>query len=477
MNNLRRIAKNTALLFIAQVVTYILTFFYTIYIARFLGAEGFGILAFALAFAGIFSILADLGLNTLIVREVSRNKSFEKKILGNIVLIKIVFAIITFLAATMIINMMNYAENVINVVYIILIATLFFGISGIFNSIFQAHEKIIYMALGLIINSFLMFLGVLFALYYNFDVMGFAFIYLFSNGVFLVYSIIICLWKFFIPEIEFNWNFWKFTIKEAVPFGLTGISLMIYTYIDSVMLSLIHGNEVVGWYNAAYRLVIILMYVPGIINITIFPSMSKFYIYSKDLLQSMKEIYFKMMIIIGIPTAALVTILADEIILFIFGTEYLPSIIALQIIVWTIIFTFSGAAFIKLLEATNKQLIVTKISIICVIVNILLNLVLIPRFSYIGACISTVLTEMILVGSIILISYRIGYGIYSKKILFKILKVILSTLIMSGFILYFKRLTPIVIILAPLIYMFTLYFIRGIDEEDKEMFKEIVTKN
>lgn len=476
MSNLRRIAKNTALLFIAQVVTYILTFFYTIYIARFLGAEGFGILAFALAFAGIFSIFADLGLNTLIVREVSRNKSHEKKFLGNIVLIKIVFAITTFLAALMIINLMNYAENVINVVYIILLATLFFGISGIFNSIFQAHEKIKYMALGLIINSFLMFVGVLFALYYKFDVMGFAFIYLFANGIFLVYSIIICLWKFFIPEIEFNWNFWKFTIKEALPFGLTGISLMVYTYIDSVMLSLIHGNEVVGWYNAAYRLIIILMYVPGIINITIFPSMSKFYISSKDLLQSIKEKYFKMMIIIGIPTAAAVTILADQIILLIFGTNYLPSIIALQIIVWTIIFTFSGAAFIKLLEATNKQLIVTKISIMCVIANILLNLVLIPRFSYIGASISTVLTEMILVGSVIVISYKIGYGIYSKRAVFDILKVIIATLIMSGFIIYFKILNLLLIISAVLIYIFTLYLIKGIDEEDINIFKEIINK-
>ena len=68
----QRIAKNTALLSISQILIYILTFFYTIYIARYLGAEGFGILSFALAFSGIFSIFADLGLNTLTVRELSK---------------------------------------------------------------------------------------------------------------------------------------------------------------------------------------------------------------------------------------------------------------------------------------------------------------------------------------------------------------------------------------------------------------------
>ena len=80
--NIQRIAKNTIFLFIAQIVNYILTFFYTIYIARYLGAEGFGILSFAIAFAGIFSIFADLGLGTLTFREVSRYKSLENKYLG-----------------------------------------------------------------------------------------------------------------------------------------------------------------------------------------------------------------------------------------------------------------------------------------------------------------------------------------------------------------------------------------------------------
>lgn len=472
---MQKIAKNTIFLLIAQIITYILTFFYTIYIARYLGAEGFGILSFAIALAGIFSIFADLGLSTLVFREVSRYESLENKYLSNVISIKIILAIIIFAIAILIVNLMNYPQNVDDIIYIVLLSTVLFGIAGVFTSVFQAHEEIKYVAMGLILNSVLMFIGVIFALSYKFDVIGFAFLYLFANGVLLIYNIVICFWKFFVPRMEFDWNFWKPTLKGSLPFGLTGISAMIYTYIDSVMLSLIQGNDVVGWYNAAYKLLIILLYIPSIINVTIFPSMSRFHISSKESLKIIKEKYFKLMIIIGIPLAVAITILADQIIILVFGTGYSQSIIALQILIWTIVFTFSGAAFMKLLEATNKQIIVTKISFICVIANILMNLVLIPKFSYVGASISTVLTEIILVGGIIGVNYKIGYGIPAKDIFGDLLKVIFAASIMGGFIFYFKGLNLLLLIISSaLIYLIILYLIKGVNEEDKYLFKRII---
>ena len=90
---------NTGVLLISQIASYILGFFFIMYTARYLGAAGFGInpflkrkrlrkmlrsLSFALAFTGIFGVFSDLGLSTLVVREVARDKSLAKKYLGNI---------------------------------------------------------------------------------------------------------------------------------------------------------------------------------------------------------------------------------------------------------------------------------------------------------------------------------------------------------------------------------------------------------
>ena len=425
MNSVKKIAKNTTVLLASQIISYILAFFYMIYIARYLGADGFGILSFAIAFTGIFSIFADFGLNILTVREVARNKLLTDKYFSNVLIIKIILSILTFGMIAVVINLIGYSQETINVVYLVALSVILTAVSGLFYSIFQAHEKMEYQSIGQIINSILIFAGVFIGRYYGFNVSGFAFIFFISSAISLIYIFIVIM-KFLPFKLEIDWNFWKSAIKEALPFGLTGISGMIYTYIDSVMLSLMQGNEVVGWYNAAYRLTLVLLFIPNVINLAVFPKMSQYYGSSKSSLNLIYEKYFKYMLILGIPIGAEITILADRIISVIFGTGYSQSIIALQIIIWTIVFTFAGAAFVQLLQSINKQLIITKISGICVVINIMLNLVLIPKFSYIGASYATLITEVILVGYVIFASYKLGYGIKHRIVISDLFRVMLS---------------------------------------------------
>ena len=86
MNTVQRIAKNTGVLLASQIVSYAIGFFFVMYTARYLGAGGFGVLSFALAFTGIFGVFADLGLRQLTVREVGRDKGLAGKYPWNIAL-------------------------------------------------------------------------------------------------------------------------------------------------------------------------------------------------------------------------------------------------------------------------------------------------------------------------------------------------------------------------------------------------------
>jgi O-antigen/teichoic acid export membrane protein len=83
MNTVQRIAKNTGVLLASQIASYIFGFFFIMYTARYLGAEGFGILSFALAFTGIFCVFSDLGLSILTIRGVARDKSLAGQILSS----------------------------------------------------------------------------------------------------------------------------------------------------------------------------------------------------------------------------------------------------------------------------------------------------------------------------------------------------------------------------------------------------------
>ncbi|WP_048191104.1 flippase [Methanobacterium sp. SMA-27] len=477
MSTIQRIAKNTSILSISQIISIILIFFYTIYIARFLSAEGFGILSFALAFSGIFSILADLGINTLIVREVARDKSLAKKYLENGLTIKIILSFFTLLFIAIFINLLGYPQETINVVYFISISTIITSVFGIFYSIFQANEKMEYQSLNQILNSILMFLGVIIAIKLGFGVVGFSFLYFISSLITLFSIFFIYIWKFSIVKIDIDLNFWKLIMKEALPYGLSGIFVMIYYWIDSVMLSIIAGNEVVGWYNAAYKIIYIFLSFNTLFIISIFPVMSNFYKTSHRSLKFTFERSFKYLLIISIPITIVTTLLANRIILMLYGPDYIPSIIALQILIWTLIFMFLNGIAGNLLGSVNKQPIVTKITGFGAILNILLNILLIPKFSYIGASFATVLTEFILMPIIIYVMWKNGYTTLNPLIK-DLPKIIFSSLVMTFFVIYLNSLNLfLVCLVASITYFGTIFLTKTLDDTDMQILKSILRKD
>ena len=146
-----------------------------------------------------------------------------------------------------------------------------------------------------------MLLGVLAAINYQLNVVGFAFIYFISSGVSLFYSILIAKRNFILPQLTINWEFWKKNIKIALNFGLISVFTTIYISIDSSMLFFIQGSEAAGFYGAAYRIVLVLLFIPSAINAAVFPAMSRLFSSSIDSLKIIVKKYFKYMLLIGIP--------------------------------------------------------------------------------------------------------------------------------------------------------------------------------
>jgi O-antigen/teichoic acid export membrane protein len=475
MNTLQKITKNVSVVFISQIVSYLLGFFTIIYIARYLGAGGFGIISLALSLSAIFGVFVDMGLNTLMVREIARNKSLSDKYISNSSVMKVILAFLTFGLLALAVHIIGYSQLISNIIYLITLSVIITSFSGILTSLFQANEKMEYFSVSNILASVILLFGTLIGIYFGFTITYFALLYIISSLVVFIYNLIIYLSKFSYIKLEIDLSFWTPTLKEAWPFGVIFLSGMLYTYVDSIMLSILKGVEAVGWYSAAYRFMYIALLLPNAINMAIFPVMSKLYANSsKNNLTLLYERYFKYMIIIAIPIGLGTTLLAKDLILLLYGTGYTESIIALQILVWAIVFTFAGAAYVQLLQSINKQMIVTKISLVCLVINIILNLILIPHYSYVGASIATVITEVILVNYIIYMTYKLGYGISYKTVLNDLVRVLLAAAVMSLFIWYFIEFNFfILLILGTIIYFISLYIVRGIDDVDMGILKGI----
>ncbi|MGB9980638.1 flippase [Methanobacterium sp.] len=473
MNGARKLAKNTVILFIAQFLGYILGFFYIIYCARYLGAENFGILSFAIAFTGIFGVFMDLGLSTFTTREVSKDKKLAGKFLGNTILIRSTLSSFIFLIIVIFVNIFQYPPVVKNIIYIITLSTVFAVAADIFNSIFQSYEKMEFRAIGQILNNFFLLLGALIAIIFKLNITGFAFAYLIANLLFFIYSAIACIRKFVLPKIEIDFYFWKWALLESIPISIAILFSIIIFRIDTVILALIKGNIAVGYYNASYKLIEALMVVPIVFSTAIYPVFSKLYVYSNDSLSFSYHKSFKYLVILGLPIAAGSVALSDQIILLIYGTEFIESSNALKILIWAIPIIYLTYIFRILLISINEQKLLLIILSICIIFNITTNIMLIPYFSYLGSSFATVLTEFL---SLILSIYFISKNICKIEIK----KIVIKPLIASFFVFivanHFKNSLLVAILLSTLIYFGILFAMNTFSESDLIIFKKIFNR-
>ena len=472
MNSVRTLAKNTTVLLVANIISYLLGLFTTLYTARYLGIEGFGVLSLALSLTGIFGVFTDLGLSTLTTREVSRDKSLANRYIGNTTLIKIIYSFLTFGLISLVVYIIGYPQEVKTVIYLITLSVILAAFTGIFNSIFQAFQKMEYMSLNIILNAILMITGILIVIHFGLGIIALSSVYLISSAIVLVVTLITYSWKFFIPKIGIDLKFWKPTIKEASFFGVTNILVVIYFYIDSLMLSLMVGYSAVGIYNASYKLIFVLLVLPGIFVTSIFPIMSQHFESSKNLLKIEYEKSVKYLFAIAVFLFIYGFIFSDKIILIIYGIAYIPSIAALQTLIFVIPIIFITNLFGNLLGAINRQRILIIITGISALFNVALNLILIPRFSYIGASAATVVTEGLVF--ILMISY-ISKHFLRISINENISKTIIPGILTFVLIYYLKMNINwlLAAILGVLIYVFLLFIFKIITKEDVEIFKQI----
>lgn len=478
MNTMQRISKNISILFVSQILTYIFSFFTLAYTARFFGVAGYGTLSFALAFTQIFSVLMDLGLNTFTIREVARKKSLAKDYIANISLIKIILGTITFFLIIIMAHILGYNLQTIEIVAFIALYTIFFAFSQLFYAVFQANEKMEYPSLGNIISSILLLIGVFAAIHYGLNICQFSQIYAFTGAIILIYAVLTYSWRFNLPKIKFEWIVWKHLIKEAWPFAITGISINLYLYIDSIILSLFQGQEAVGFYNAAYRFILVLLFIPIIFNNALFPLMSRYFISSKESLNFTFDKLFKIMILIGFPIAIGVVIIGNKLILLIYGAQYLGALIPMQILIWSTLLIFARSPFERLLESSNKQLSVTKIFILGAIFNTILNIIFIPHFSYVGAAIITVLTDILVFGLLFFAVKKSKDIIISKNTKISLIKILIASLMMGLVIDYLKFLNVFLLIsIGIIVYLVILSIMKIFDNNEISMIKSIFRRN
>jgi O-antigen/teichoic acid export membrane protein len=201
---------------------------------------------------------------------------------------------------------------------------------------------------------------------------------------------------FFRPHIESDPALRREMVRESFPLMINHLLATLFFKIDVPLLQSLQGSTVVGLYSAAYKWVDALNIIPAYSTIALFPVMSRQAGEDKPALLRSYTIGIKLLVALALPLAVATTFVAPALMLLLGGSEYLPhSAIALQIMIWSIPFGWINSITNYVLIALGQQTKLTRAFIIGLSFNLIANLILIPRFSYIAAAAITILSELV----------------------------------------------------------------------------------
>jgi len=473
----RTIIKNIKWLTISKIIVYLLSIVTITLIPRYLGVEGYGQLNFIISFVGSFSIIGDLGLQTLIIKDISKNPEKASEYFNNLFLFRMLISVLFFIIVSffaLFLHNTSIAQNII----LYSLGILFVLLTNFDLSFLTAFQEIKYNALSDIIQKLTYTLGAIVVIIFNYKLFGIIIAGAVS-GIFMFVFSFFAIRRFIkIKKLNINKKYIKEKVILASPFILTSIFWMIYFNIDRVFLTYFKGNYATGLYSISYTFIGFLLSILAIINTTFLPVLSNFS-NNKPKLESIVKKYLYLLYLFIIPATIGGIYLAPKIISLVFGNQYLGGTFAFQLIMFFFLLNAIGVVNYYLLITNNLEKYSLKLLGLSAATNILLNLIFIPWLGIVGAAITTIISEIaIFVGSYIKIKNIITINYFSQVIkpLFASFLMLLGIITFTYFypkgILHNNFDVLITIAVGGLIYIATLFVTKAITiKQIKEMLK------
>ena len=472
INQKQIIAKNFFWLSFSQISGRVLKAILIILAARILGASEYGRFSLSLSILSLFFVFADSGISSLVTRELSKKIKESKEYLSTSFYLKsllLIFSIILVILAQFFIPSNKLKE----IVLILLIMTALENIISFFYGIIRSTERMEKEAL-IYLSEIIVSVGLGFFVLFNFpSAKNLAWAY--SLGAIVAFLVALIVLRKYLKIFFFY--FQKKLVKkialDAWPFAFLALVGRILTYTDVVMIGfLLRKSYLVGLYSAPLRVITFFQLPAILLAASILPSLSRKIIDKSEIVLIKKSLVF--LSAIALPLIAGGLILSREIILFLFGQEYLASAKIFSLLILVIFFLYFIIIFSHLLFAYNFQKKNALFLSLSALVNVFLNFILISKFSIVGAALATLFSQIF---CFFLFLFEV------KKIektwpitFFDLRKIFFASLLMAVFLYLLKFFSfplPILIFLGALIYLFFLFLFREPSlKEIREIFSQ-----
>ena len=389
----RKYFANTSWLLGERILRMVVSLFVGIYVARYLGPERFGLLSYTLSFVFLFSSLASFGLDDILVRELVQNPEKRKDLLGSVFWLKVCGALVMGTAIALVLKYKVEDQQTYWMIALITFGFLFQATNVVdfyFQSQVQSKFAVRAQAIQLILTS----LFKIYLVWNQAELIWFAFALMLDQVVVAVLFLLVYHWKIeWFPFLSFTWVQAKKLMIDAWPLIFAGMVVSVYMKIDQVMLKEMLDAKAVGVYAAAVKLCEAWYFVPTAVIASLFPAIITARKNSETLYEERVQKLYDLMVWVAVAVALPTTLLADWVILILYGIDFQEAADVLRIYIWAGVFVTLGIASSKWLIAENLQRYLFFRTILGALLNVGFNLWLIPIYGIKGAAIATLVAQ------------------------------------------------------------------------------------
>lgn len=382
-----------ALLTISSFIFPLITF---PYISRILSPEGIGKVSFANSVVAYFALFAQLGIPTYGVRacaKVRDNKKELSRTVQEIFVINIIMTITTYIVFGITLSCVPRLQADKQLLLIIS-STMLFNAVGM-DWLYRGLEKYTYITSRSILFKFIAIFLMFALIHQKSDYIAYGWICIFASSASNVCNLVNVHRYIEIKPVGM-YNFRRH-LKPIMIFFAMSCATTIYTNLDTVMLGFIRTDMDVGYYNAAVKVKSVLLGVVTSLGTVLLPRAS-YYVehHETNEFQRITRKAIDFVILIAIPLTCYFILYAQEGIMFLSGNAYMPAVLPMQIIMPTILFIgLTNIMGIQILVPLGREKIVLYSEIAGAIVDLIFNILLIPRLASIGAAIGTLMAEIV----------------------------------------------------------------------------------
>lgn len=401
----KKIAYNTIISAGARIIGLALSLVVIGFITRYLGQTGFGYYSTVLAFLFFFTVLADLGLYSICVREISKPKADQEKIASNAFTIRFFIGLFIFGLSPLVVYFFPYSSQIKLGILIGSVGFWLMSNQQVLVGVFQKYLRMDKVALAEFLGR-LVQLGLV--VLFIWQDLGFLFIISALVGGSIVNFLLIFFLsqKYIRISFQFDFVFWLALLKKSLPLALAIIFTVIYFKLDTIMLSLMKPLADVGIYNLAYKFLESMLFFPAMFVGLVMPLMSKYAFSAREKFKKITQETLNFLLIFVVPLIIGTFFLSERIVVLIAGNDFILSAGVLNVLIVAGGIIFLGILFSNMIIALEKQKSLIYIYGIGAIINLAANLVFIPKYSYYGAAWTTILTELIVTVLMLVVLYQ-----------------------------------------------------------------------